>query len=67
MEEGGVLIDLPLSRDDVAQMTGTTLYTVSRTVSRWEAEGILDAGRQRMVIRKPHALMAIADDLPSDS
>jgi CRP-like cAMP-binding protein len=60
---GGVLIDLPLSRDDIAQMTGTTIYTVSRTVSRWEADGILEAGRQRIVILKPHALVSIADDL----
>jgi CRP-like cAMP-binding protein len=37
--ESGVLIDLPLSRDDVAQMTGTTLYTVSRIISRFEATG----------------------------
>lgn len=65
--EAGVLIDLPLSRDDVAQMTGTTLYTVSRIVSRWEEEGILETGRQRMVVRTPHALMAIADDLPAEA
>ena len=62
--EHGVLIDLPLSRDDIAQMTGTTLYTVSRVVSRWEGEGILDAGRQQLVIRKPHALMSLADEVP---
>lgn len=61
--EGGVLIDLPLSREDIAQMTGTTLYTVSRVVSRWEGEGILDAGRQHLVIRKPHALMSLADEI----
>ena len=59
----GVLIDLPLTRDDLAQMTGTTLYTVSRVVSRWESEGILEAGRQRIVITQAHALMAVADDL----
>ncbi len=62
--DGGVLIDLPLSREDIAQMTGTTLFTVSRIVSRWEAEGILETGRQRIVIRSPHALTAVADDLP---
>jgi CRP/FNR family transcriptional regulator, nitrogen oxide reductase regulator len=58
-----VLIDLPLSREDIGQMTGTTLYTVSRVISRFEADGILDAGRQRMVIRNPHGLVRIADDL----
>ena len=61
--ETGVLIDLPLSRDDIAQMTGTTLYTVSRIISRLEADGILEAGRQRMVIRHPDGLVKIADDL----
>lgn len=61
--ETGVLIDLPLSRDDIAQMTGTTLYTVSRIVSRFETDGLLEAGRQRVVIRNPSALSRIADDL----
>ena len=61
--EGGVLIDLPLSRDDIAQMTGTTLYTVSRIISRFEADGILEAGRQRMVIRNPHGLLKVSDEL----
>jgi CRP-like cAMP-binding protein len=61
--ESGVLIDQPLSRDDIAQMTGTTLYTVSRIISRFEADGMLDAGRLRMVIRNPHGLLKIADDL----
>jgi CRP-like cAMP-binding protein len=61
--ESGVLIDLPLSRDDIAQMTGTTLYTVSRIISRFEADGLLEAGRQRMVIRNPHGLLKVADDL----
>jgi CRP-like cAMP-binding protein len=61
--DGGVLIDLPLSREDIAQMTGTTLYTVSRIISRFEADGIVEAGRQRMVIRNPHALTSVADDL----
>jgi CRP-like cAMP-binding protein len=41
--EDGVLLDLPLSREDVAQLTGTTVYTVSRTISQWETLGILRA------------------------
>jgi CRP-like cAMP-binding protein len=62
--EGGVLIDLPLSRQDLAEMTGTTLYTVSRVLSGWESEGILESGRERVLVKHPHALMAIAEDLP---
>ena len=61
--EAGVLIDLPLSREDIGQMTGTTLYTVSRIISRFETDGLVEAGRQRMVIRNPHGLEKIADDL----
>jgi CRP-like cAMP-binding protein len=62
--EAGVEIDFPLSRQDVAEMTGTTLHTVSRTLSAWESQGIVESGRQQVVIRKPHALVAIAEDLP---
>jgi CRP-like cAMP-binding protein len=62
--EAGVEIAMPLSRQDVAEMTGTTLYTVSRLLSAWEQEGLVDAGRQRVVIKKAHALVKIAEDLP---
>jgi len=59
----GVLIDLPLTREDLAEMTGTTIYTVSRLIASWEEKGLVEGGRQRIVIRKPHALVVIADDL----
>jgi CRP-like cAMP-binding protein len=61
--ETGVTIDLPLSREDIAQMTGTTLYTVSRILSRWESEGIVDSVRQRVTVLTPHALVTLADEL----
>jgi CRP-like cAMP-binding protein len=63
--EGGVEISFPVSRQDIAEMTGTTLFTVSRLLSAWEAQGIVQSGRQRIVLTKPHALVAIAEDLPS--
>ncbi len=59
----GVLIDLPLSRQDLAEMTGTTLYTVSRILSRWESEGLVELGRERVVIRDGHGLVEIAEAL----
>jgi CRP-like cAMP-binding protein len=65
--EGGVLIDFPLSREDLAKMTGTTLYTVSRILSSWEKKGLIETGRQRVLIHFPHGLVAIAEDLPSPS
>lgn len=60
----GVLIDLALSRQSLAEMTGTTLFTVSRLLSAWESEGLLEVGRERVVIRAPHRLVKIAEDLP---
>ena len=60
----GIEIDFPISRQDLAEMTGTTLHTVSRTISAWESAGIVLGGRQKVVIAKPHALVAIAQDLP---
>jgi CRP-like cAMP-binding protein len=60
----GVEIDFPVSRQDLAEMTGTTLYTVSRLLSAWEERGILQSGRQRIILTKPHALVALAEDLP---
>jgi CRP-like cAMP-binding protein len=34
-------------REHIAQMIGTTLFTVSRLMSRWEAGEIVEVGRQR--------------------
>jgi CRP-like cAMP-binding protein len=62
--EAGIEIAFPVSRQDIAEMTGTTLYTVSRALSAWEERGIVRSGRQRIVLTKPDALVAIAEDLP---
>lgn len=63
--DDGVLLDLPLTRQDLAEMTGTTLYTVSRILSSWESKGLISAGRERVTIRFPHGLVRIAEDLPT--
>jgi CRP-like cAMP-binding protein len=57
----GVLIDLPLTRQDLGEMTGTTLYTVSRLLTQWEHQGLIIADRERIVIRYPHGLVTIAE------
>ena len=63
--DAGIEISFPVSRQDIAEMTGTTLFTVSRLLSAWEERGIVQSGRQHIVLVKPHALVAIAEDLPS--
>ena len=63
--EDGIQIDFPISRQDVAEMTGTTLHTVSRILSAWEDQGLVESGRQRISIRDPHKLFTLAER-PSD-
>jgi CRP-like cAMP-binding protein len=58
----GVLIDLTLTRQDLAEMSGTTLYTVSRMLSSWEKQGLVIAGREQVIIRNPHGLARILGD-----
>lgn len=58
--ETGIKIDFPISRQDLAEMTGTTLYTVSRTLSKWQGLGILKSSRQSIVVLNPHRLVALA-------
>lgn len=58
----GVEIDFPISRQDIAEMTGTTLHTVSRILSAWESEGLVEGGRQRVVLRDIDGLRSLADD-----
>lgn len=58
----GVEIAFPLSRQDLAEMTGTTLHTVSRILSRWEDLGIVDCGRRQITLCKPQALTTISNE-----
>ncbi len=61
--EGG--IELSFTRQDLAEMSGTTLYTVSRVLSEWERQGLVEAGRERVLIRNPHGVVSIAEELNS--
>ena len=61
--EKETIIELSFSRQDVAEMTGTTLYTVSRLLSDWERKGVIETGRERIRIIKPHELVRISDGM----
>lgn len=60
-KQDGILIDIPLSRQDIADYSGTTLYTVSRTLSAWEKRGWLKSSREKIIIIDPHALVSFAE------
>jgi CRP-like cAMP-binding protein len=63
--DGSVYLNVRLSRQDLAQMNGTTLETVSRTLTAWQRAGLLEVGREQITILKPEELALIADDLPN--
>jgi CRP-like cAMP-binding protein len=58
-EDGGIRIDFPVSKQDIAEMSGTTLHTVSRILSAWEAAGLVEGGRQKLLVKDPHRLVLI--------
>jgi CRP-like cAMP-binding protein len=60
--QAGIEIDFPISRQDVAEMTGTTLHTVSRILSAWEQAGLIESGRRRILLRDLERLNRIADE-----
>jgi len=59
--ESGVLIDRPLGRQEVAELAGASMYTASRLLARWAREGVLEVGRQRVVVRSFDRLEALAE------
>ncbi|MGF6258788.1 CRP-like cAMP-binding protein [Ensifer sp. LBL] len=60
-ESGGIRIDFPISRQDIAEMTGTTLHTVSRILSAWEGRGLVVGGRQKLTLKDIPGLRRLAE------
>lgn len=62
--DGGVRIDFPLRRKDIADITGVTLHTVSRVLARWERRGLLISKRPHVIVMRPDDLHQIAEECP---
>lgn len=62
--DGGIEIDFPITRQNISEMTGTTLHTVSRLLSAWEKDGIVASKRSKVVVVKPHQLVLISEAHP---
>lgn len=59
--DGGTLVQVPLSRDDLAAMTGAATESVSRLLSTWRRAGIIETGRRWVAIHNDEALKALRD------
>jgi CRP-like cAMP-binding protein len=51
-----------LSREELAQMTGTTLFTVSRVLRDWAEQDIVQVDRKAIVVEQLPRLIQLADD-----
>ena len=58
--EAGGAIEIGISREELAQMTGTTLFTVSRLLCQWEEKGIVSARREAVLVRNLPALIELS-------
>lgn len=58
----GLLIQAPLTRDDLAAMSGTTTETASRVMSQLQKEGLIRSGRGWVAIRDRQGLQNIAGE-----
>ena len=56
----GIEIGFPVTRQNISDMTGTTLHTVSRMLSAWEKDGIVRSTRKHIVVTAPHRLVEIS-------
>jgi len=63
----GVVIEVPLSRRDMAELAITSPYTVSRILAEWRRLDILDAQRTRILVQDQEQLAAIAGERVSRS
>lgn len=60
----GTIVDLSLTRRDLAELIGTSLYTVSRILSNWNERGIVKTRRGRLTIRRPEELRQLSTNSP---
>ncbi len=57
----GIEISFPITRQDVSEMTATTLHTVSRLLSAWEKDGLVSSKRKKIVVCDPHRLAVLGE------
>lgn len=59
--ERGIEIDFPITRQELSEMAGSTLHTVSRTLASWDDRGVTGSARKRIIVRDMDALTALAE------
>lgn len=58
--DGVLLIQMPLSRQDLAAMAGTTIETASRVMSQFRKDGLIQSGRRWVALADRDRLAGLA-------
>jgi CRP/FNR family transcriptional regulator, nitrogen oxide reductase regulator len=56
----GIFVPIHLSRQEIADLLGTTIETAIRVMSRWQKDGLVDTEKDGFLIRRIDAVRAIA-------
>jgi CRP/FNR family cyclic AMP-dependent transcriptional regulator len=62
----GVLIALPLTHQDLANLIGSTRETVTTLLGELQLEGLIEVGRKRFLIKNPLRLARLAEAVGHD-
>lgn len=54
--------EISLSREELAQLTGTTLFTISRILSKWAELGVVIPRREAVLVRNPVRLEEVGSE-----
>jgi len=63
-ESTGLIIDVPLTRQDLAEMAGTTVETTIRAMSRWQKQGWVTTAAKVITVHQPNQLEISMRGLP---
>jgi CRP/FNR family transcriptional regulator len=61
-DRGGTFIPMPLTRQELADLTGTTIETAIRIMSRWGKENLVHTEKDGFVLLDPVALETLAGE-----
>ncbi len=54
----GIIIDLKITHQELAELVGTSRETVTRTLARLQKKGVLQLDQRRIILLKPKALVS---------
>ena len=63
LPDGTVRINVPLTRQDIADMAGTVIETAIRTLSKFQKQGWIQTQDGQIVLLQAHQLVAVAEEL----